>query len=368
MSVNKEENDDDIKSKGFTWMEGGKTLSKNLLYAPLEAYLQPRQEGDDVGDKVDHDPSQYMRRLSKVPKSLHESSFVNFMQSVSYDYHRNRATFADAKNNGSRPVSQSDMEDRIRQKAVTLMGGGINSYPRAATQQQTSKQRRRRKRPWETVQPILRASSAAIAAGGDDTDFLQRLNAAWNGYIIKVLDLSFSRDDLSIRNRNLTDLVSRKFAALRTTDVKAGTPAMELVGAHVRIDECRSRPAWVGRFGVLIEETTNTWRVAGCRRRKRCKRPSKKSSNDPESVVTCDHDDNSSVPQVDMADSSRTDHDKTVGTVDLYVVPKRGSSLMLIIPVPDVEVDGGTLPSPEHVDTESIIPLPNEAICVVLDA
>ena len=145
----------DGADKKFPRMEGGKSLSKNLLYAPLEAYHKAacfQAVGGDsdysTSDSNFH-PSQYMSLKSSIPKSLQESSLVSLFHSISCNYHRNRAMANDAKNNGSRPLGLSDIEERIRQRAVTLVSGGINSSIKISNDTVKSKKRRRRR--WDEM-------------------------------------------------------------------------------------------------------------------------------------------------------------------------------------------------------------------------
>ena len=79
----------------------GKILSRNELYAPLVAYEQ-----------TNVNPSSYIMNLSSIPKSLQESALVSFLHKSSFEYHRNRAKAGDPKNNGSRPTSIFDVEEK----------------------------------------------------------------------------------------------------------------------------------------------------------------------------------------------------------------------------------------------------------------
>jgi hypothetical protein len=116
-------------------------LSKNALYTPLSAYEQTKVE-----------PSLYLGTKPSIPNSLQETSLVNFLRTVSLEYHYQPSSSSvvdpltistttttnpflppylahrnDCKYvGGSQPVSLSKMEERIRQRTVTLLGGGIH--------------------------------------------------------------------------------------------------------------------------------------------------------------------------------------------------------------------------------------------------
>jgi hypothetical protein len=425
MSLKRSYNDDDNNdnnSKGFSWMEDGKILSKNLLYTPLVAYLQNQNgsttassskevDGETAGggygknvtsnrppqQQQQYEPSHYMQKLSKVPKSLHESSFVSFLQAVSYDYHRNRATYADAKNNGSRPLSMSDMDSRIRQKGITLIGGGITTSgvppssttmmirnaAKLAQNRESSNQRcRRRQRQWVKVQSTVQSailSKSIVDTMGECVDededhhtrsFLLRLNEAWNDYSVRILYVpSIGKDGVRTgANDTLINNFCNKFSSLLKTN------GIELTGAHVRIDQCQAHPAWVGQLGVMIGETTNTWRVAGYRKRKRPKQPSKKIND--KTVVNQDID-LSAGTQIALKGCGEPSSDDKTDQLDWYFVPKRGSSLMLIIPLHGIDTKSASRTAAISTNEnhslpqswrQTLIPLPDEAICVVLDS
>mmetsp|Transcript_25703 Transcript_25703/g.47903 ORF Transcript_25703/g.47903 Transcript_25703/m.47903 type:complete len:379 (-) Transcript_25703:496-1632(-) len=333
-------------------MENGKSLSKNLLYTPLEAYHDhasptasalSSSNGDDSRSKlIPEDPSQYMNQKSSVPKHLHEASFVEFMHSVSHDYHRNRATAHDAKNNGSRPLTLMDFEDRIRQRAVTLLGGGINSsIPVTTTSAAASTTKKRRRRSWEKVRPIIEKQDEPDGIEiTKDISFLLQLNASWNKYIWKLLGLETEAGTPD--GKMPMDTIQRRFDVAYTTKDEN----LELVGAHIRIERCKSHKTWAGRFGVLVEETTNTYRVVGRPRRKR------KAKN-----ISSDLTEDSESTADSLAETSSI-------MMESFLVPKHGSLLMLIVPVPPVDHESGDYIHPNHDSLDTMEP-EEKALCLI---
>jgi hypothetical protein len=276
------------------------TLSRNALYAPLVAYEQTQV-----------DPTAYMGNQKAVPSSLKESALSSFLQSIGEDYHRNRATGADPKNNGSRPLTVSDMDDRLRQRTVTLVGGGVNSAMSSSSRKPCAKAKgRRRPRPeWNKVEGILAKNDAAM---DDSLKFLRELNDRWNVYMFQLLNV----DSKTVQQFEAPIIKSRLTVARKS---------MDLAGAHVQIKECTQKRDLTGILGVLLGETNNTWSVvirSGTRRRKRrklAKSGSTKGCGDPKSTPN------------------------TIGT-EVVVVPKRGSSLDIILPLPsqmNERQDGG---------------------------
>lgn len=368
-------NDDSRSDKRSLWMEDGKTLSKNLMYAPLVAYHKSaaisasdnNDSGSSSASKINH-PSQYASNDPNVLKSLNESSLVSILHFVSCDYHHNRATVNDAKNNGSRPLGLSDMDDRIRQRAVTLLGGVINaSIPVVKT---TTRSKKRRHRSWEEVEPVLKKLSSSSSEEGVTSEsesgrvisFLQKLNSAWNGYAWKLLLKSkvtnekqrLSEDDLKAIEVRLRALMGSRIDNRKKSNSSGGTNSrsgssffekgsveddpINLVGAHVKVESSNSRTSWVGRFGVLIGETTNTYRIASFTRTRR----KNKKANSTEAACKKKE-------------------------IEILVLPKLESSLQLILPsIVGFNKDDNILNPEEDITMESMIAVPDEVIGICI--
>jgi RNase P/RNase MRP subunit p29 len=210
------------------------TLSRNALYTPLIAY-----------DQQNVDPSQYMSaRSSSVPTSLRdESSLVDFVQTVSTEI-------------SDKPLSTQVIDERIRQRALTLVGGGINS---SMTSKQNSNNKRRSSRHYEELsnrqrkkrfQQIQAKDLNRTKQQEDEKvfDTLLKVNRKWNDYVRKL-----ARVDqllLLLQGEDPIKIVSSRLAQL------------ELVGAFVKLITCQAHKEWVGKEGMVVETTTNTWRLA----------------------------------------------------------------------------------------------------------
>jgi hypothetical protein len=260
--------------------EDGKTLSKNALYAPLIAY-----------DQSNIEPANYLATKSSIPKSLQENSLIQFWRIASVDYHRQSSSAKDAKNGGSRALFIPEIDDRVRQRAVTLLGQStVTTHPNSPRERKSRKERKRRR--------INAASAFASKQGIDfqaDLHYLRRLNASWNEYIMLVLEIDTTSDDeFTTIARPVCDMSK-----------------LDLVGSHLQVATCTQIAKLVGQAGVLVGVAKNIWKIAILRARF-ARRPSEEKSTNGRS-------------------------DPSIGTVlhpeiQILMVPKRGSSLMLMIP------------------------------------
>lgn len=330
---------------------------------------------------------------------------VSFLHSVSCDYHRNRAGVGEAKNNGSRPMSSSDAEEKIRQRAVALLGGGINTA--VSTTKKQVRPKKRRHRSWEEKKDVLeKFSSRWLATGSDDVvSFLQKLNAAWNQYVCKLLlndkelregkaltDVSLQQIEGRLVSLMQTGIDGKKTnhgirGSTRSEACESSNRPFEMIGSHIQIKCCNAHRSWIGRFGVVVGETTNTYRIAGLSRRKpkrKAKRIKDKATKVRNSITDYEGNVETPTPEATAGDSVQetgtdkldsADNESKTPFVEVFLLPKRGSSFQLIIPVPSLDQPNNDLKDDdsdltETVDSEdsmnsalqSIIAIPAEAI------
>ena len=407
-------NEDARCTKSPLWTEDGKTLSKNLMYAPLVAYQKSAfvtsglDSSNSSSSTIIH-PSQYMSQKKTVPASIRESSLASTLHFVSCDYHSNLATVNDAKNNGSRPLGLSDMDDRIRQRAVTLVGGGINSVIPFAKMAIRSKKRRHRS--WEEAEAVLGKFSVEEvileAESSHAISFLRKLNTAWNNYAWELLTSDkdnnekrrMSDNDLNGIEVRLGALLSRKNHGGNGGSIKSGgsfngtnnakDDYIDLVGAHLKVNSSNTHTSWVGRFGVLIGETKNTYRIASCARNQE-----KKNNLTKESLQKKKQDQNQTLLHLKLGKTPRlgvekdtvdfvqgteknTQYDTSVDepratNIEILVLPKRGSTLQFILPFlfseskgVDCNVEQGL--GSKGVTRETLIAVPDEAMCFFIE-
>ena len=148
-------------------------LSRMSLYTSMAAYNNDRGL----------EPSEFMRMQQSTPKSLREATLTEFVQRVSHDFHRSLdVNFC--KNTAGRPLSVPEIEDRLKQRALTLVGGGFNTPKPLSSSSKTGTH--------TTTTTRRRARCAArkqVAAGRVTLDpetyqsqmsFLAQLNQFWN--------------------------------------------------------------------------------------------------------------------------------------------------------------------------------------------
>jgi len=353
-------------SKLSICMEDGKSMSKNLMYTPLVAY-----ELDDSFPSESKHPSRYTKNNPSVVKSLNESSLVSILHFVSCDHHHNRTIVNDAKNNGSRPLAAPDVGNRIRQRAVTLLGKGINSS--IPTVKRTIRPKKRRRRSWEESKLVLKNLSSEAESFESElvgvVSFLRKLNSAWNTYVWKVLanekgtnhNTQISDDALREIEIRFEALVGNRLNNRRKCDYGASgrkdlierEDSIDLIGAHVLIKNCRSYRSSVGRFGILIGETTNTYRIASYTR--------ERTSNHKKTLPT----------RKEKTESIRSDACNTKGraeSIEILVLPKLGSCLQFILPCLFNDRNKDQKPRlEEDITLETMVVVPDEVICISVE-
>lgn len=125
---------DDIISSvsNSTSKSGTGVLSRTSLYTPLSSYTsQQRANTNNNNNKKQKQPN--------IAKNVQESSLADFIATtVSSAYHLSSAgrnsnqkatvlSVKHARNTGNRPLNVGEINSRIRQRALTLVGGGYNA-------------------------------------------------------------------------------------------------------------------------------------------------------------------------------------------------------------------------------------------------
>ena len=203
------------------------TLSKSSLYSPLAAYEQ---------DQVH--PSQYLKNKKRAPDSIKESAMVELLVQVSQDVNRNRALTI-GKNNGGKALSQSEVDTRIRQRGLTLVGGGINKeweHGKRKAKNAARISNRARKR-------VLTEAKTTFPYDSRTQDQMNALHNLWNDYFNKLVG------------------VMDPTASSLSMHLASTMESVELVGAQVTILKCKGHQPLVGEKGYVIEVTANMWKI-----------------------------------------------------------------------------------------------------------
>lgn len=218
-----------------------KVLSKKGLYAPLSVYTR------DVDDHATTQPS----KPPKLRASLKDGALFDFLVQVGKEHNR-KSNISVGKNNGSRPLSQNDINDRIRMRSLTLVGGGINTS--------ISSELKKKKAPFAIQQQIMKRKRISgkkyteSHVGLDTWATLEVVNKKWNEYVARVIQ----QTQVNLECANARALVNSLSLILTR---------VELVGALVAIVKCKSHPHLVSNEGYVTGETSKTWRLATPRRR-----------------------------------------------------------------------------------------------------
>ena len=213
----------------------GTTLSKAGLYAPLS-----------VSRRVD-DPN-LLSKPRKLASLLKDGALVDFLVQVGINHNR-RAAISVGKNNGSKPLSQNEVNDRVRMKALTLVGGGINlsisgapKKVKASLFPRSQVSNTKRKRTSFVCEKYALCEPQAWAT-------LEKVNKTWNDYIVRLLQ----DEGIDLESTNVRSLTRR------LSKVASG---MEMVGSFVSIVKCQAHKQLVSKKGFIVGETLNTWRLA----------------------------------------------------------------------------------------------------------
>lgn len=353
-------------------------LSKNELYTPLAGY-----------DQEDVEPSVYLGTKSSIPKSLQESSLVQFYRKVSLDYHYKNPNIPSTNNNNgndyknagaSRPIPLADVDDRIRQRTVTLLGGGIHtvatksSLPSESTSSSLNtsslfaatningsgslrSRRKRRKRPRTTGSISKEESSSLIkrqASIGtnvkqgrkNDTiqvdniqlDFVKQLNICWNDYMLRVLQLKPMKQKEDVKGEDYYSTM--EIRVCQKLQILSTRHALELVGARLRILSCSQKLTLVGKTGIVVGHSRNCWMIAVLQTpsKKQKGRESSMTDMKPGGVDTSAGSNDTRTCNVgDLhGATNETGKSRVVDPIlQNILVPKRGSSIELLLQIPE---------------------------------
>ena len=263
---------------------------------PLAAYEQQA-----TTTTSSNDPATYFDNRKSLPSSIQEKRFIAFVHKVGVDYHRYRAVRGCPKNNGHRPLPLADLETRIQQRAMTLVGGGIDWSATKITTNNGSSSKKKNTKAKGTHDQTRSVQSLTATAAIDEkdnnnrmkplskkkrirsltsldttamsnpdetiqkrmTEFLQELNGMWNDYMYQLLQLdSESIKRLSQQQQQQDDVVDTpSWLWTRVTSYITKKSAQQFIGAQVRIKQCRHCPSWTNRVGIFVGSTSQTWHI-----------------------------------------------------------------------------------------------------------
>ena len=323
----------------------GTTLSRESLYAQLTTYIpkaspkQTTQDDDNASSsgKGRKSPTSDGVKFLSIPRELREPVLLDHLSTISSTYHHptmsaslmsgaasatgdslkaNSISKAKAmgmgRNNGGQALPRRSYEDRLLQRSLVLVGGGLmtsvvgtdgmeaaasgeaggggadgGDQPLSRHMVDVSRAQRRRRRKdrghrvrgsisnsererRELARGEVESTFIRAEVGGNanrkrkrstttlhDQDVLLRLNDMWNAYMSKLLGLEQNDDDTTTTSSK-KPIRKRRSAA----ELSALLSTAELIGAFVKIDRCDASKSYVGKEGIVVDSTANTWRIA----------------------------------------------------------------------------------------------------------
>jgi hypothetical protein len=209
-------------------------LSRASVYAPLRSY-------DGA-----------MKTLAAGTSSSRVATtqqFLQFYSNVSTAMHRRHRNGLHGKNTSARPVSASQLGDRLQQKSITLAGGGYNAAVVSTAATNRSKAAARRKKA-KKRRKLERSDDKLLAASSSESqDYLHHLNEVWNSYAIKILRIG---DGSTTRSDDPEEILQR---------VTKLSHRLEWIGARICFVVAADRQV-VEKTGILVAHTAKTWRIA----------------------------------------------------------------------------------------------------------
>jgi hypothetical protein len=152
---------------------------------------------------------------------------------------------------GQQHVTRRAFEAKLAQRALTLVGGGLNKPIATPTKDmtQTKPNHARKSSPFPgyvSHRQQKRNRMDVRVREGKRPHAKDCPNTCITDYELLVLT-------------QLHQLWKEYFHSLRRTQI--GLDDLELVGAHVRIVQCKEQSSWIGSEGLIVVDTANTWQV-----------------------------------------------------------------------------------------------------------
>lgn len=160
------------------------------------------------------------------------SAWLDWIRTLSRDYHRSSQPPLLGRNTGNRSLNPNEVAERLENRMINLVGGYYDKRESekkvSRSKQRTKKQQRIKLRPYSD--PALARQQGV---------FVEQMYELWKEYMAEVLGDAQTVDEI-------------KAVVHKNQD-------MEWIGSKVVIHSSRSRRAWQGREGILVQETPETW-------------------------------------------------------------------------------------------------------------
>lgn len=322
-------------------------MSRASLYKSLASY----------NDAEDSERSSALT----TSRSQQDSSLIEFLQRVSDQYHRLLANPGDAKNTAGRPLSKLEITEKIRQRTLTLVGGGFNrkissktSGKRSLKLKLSSRKRKREQRRLPNNKCRFDDSDSSV----EQCIFLLRLKALWDEYVWGILKREGVVGQVSMDQADAKD-GSKSFDLTKCMKIFSCT-VMEWIGARVAIQTCKQCESWKGLEGIIVGATKRVWKISTIKRKRNDERNDRRKR---ETMTIEELEKWARTATMEMSES-----DLQVCTL---LVPKRDSSLNVIFSMDRSVPSPSSRTSPNEKSKgkgirDPKLPYPTQNLCIIL--
>lgn len=216
------------------------SLSKNALYAPLNTYLN--------GTKRDSNKA--------VNANLREKALYAFIETISAEYHSPNTSLGleNGAHNGGLALNARQVEQKLSQRALTLIKGGISSSVVKSTSTMVDGDRMfdRARRREKNDNSLVRLNGSisnkkrkrarneiANKVAVDNPAVLFGLNQIWKRYMQVLLS-----------------------NAANSKEILSLIASSDLTGAIASVVRCNACKSYRGKIGIIIDTSKNTWKIA----------------------------------------------------------------------------------------------------------
>jgi len=177
-----------------------------------------------------------------------------FIEKISKEYHSPNSFLGESYS--GKAMKQKDVEAKLNQRSLTLLGSSSLSNTNQPGRKKRifhpipgSQSRKKRKRSLRDVvndENGKHSYKHIIDTNSFTTQTFVSLNRMWENYSYNVLGKK-------CKNRKNEQMVH---------DISRILDRIEMIGAYVSIVKCNSSPSYIGKIGIVVDETANTWKVA----------------------------------------------------------------------------------------------------------
>jgi hypothetical protein len=250
-----------------------KYLSKTGLYAPLKVLYKSEEKSDNLNSSSISTSRKQLTSQLLYTSSFKDHALIEFLHQIGKDYHQ-RVPISTGKNCGCRNLSQSDIQDRIKTKTLTLLGGGIHSTihsKRTTIITRTTKMKGQYSNTKRKKYFRKHSISNQSISNEMTWDKLVYINSKWNQCVNEFLQQQKQQQstNLIVKTKKKKPMTTNTTTLRDMLVVLTQTISQwELVGSMVRLSSPKQqqqqeqqKQQQQDHWGILVGETKNTWRI-----------------------------------------------------------------------------------------------------------